>query len=196
MLFSFTVLLIVIASLWMLRQITYYIFAHGEDSIFGMALLILMLLFYTSCTVEENLDPPTCINGSCDAQFVLDGVLDENGYYHVKLNWNGEYNPRFNIEILSTLTDPWYWYNGTPVVQVNFYSDNMIDTGFGQIPIVQPNRVYLSKEQENSAYGKRIVGPIPSEYKNDTIYIQPEISWEAGSKSIFKKYNFLKIIIE
>lgn len=192
--FSLTVLSFI--AVWMFRQVSSYILANGEDSIFGIALLALMLFFFSSCSVEEALDPPTCIDGSCNAQFILDGELDENGFYHVKLNWGGEYNPRFNIEILSTLTDPWYWYNGSPVVQANFYTDTMIDTGYEEIPIVQSSRVYLSQKDENIAHGKRTVGPVPIEYKNDTIFIEPEISWEAGTKSIFKTYNNLKIIVE
>lgn len=173
---------------------------YKEGDIVGVNLLFVTLLIlsflFTSCSVEEALDPPTCMGGNCSAEFYIDGELDENGYYHVKLNWDGEYNPRFNIDIISNLTDTWYWYNGSPVIQANFYTDDMIDTGYEKIPIVQPTRVYLSQQSENSAYGKRIVGPVSFEYKNDTIYIEPEISWEAGSKSIFRTYNFLKIIVE
>ena len=191
--FIFTVLLFI--GVWMLRQITFYVLTNGEDSFYGI-LLLLTMLFAFSCTVEEGLDPPTCINGDCSAQFFIDGELDQNGFYHVKLNWQGEYSPRFNIEILSSVTDPWYWYNDSPVVQANFYSDNMIDTGYEKIPIVQSSRIYLSMKESYKAYGKRIVGPVPSTYKNDTIYIKPEVFWEAGSKSIGKSYNFLKIIVE
>ena len=193
--YGFTITILAFIAVWMLRQITSYVAVNGEDSIYGILLLLSMVLA-VSCTTEQDLDPPTCIDGNCNAQFILDGELDDNGFYHVKLHWGGEYSPRFNIEILSTLTDPWYWYNGSSVVQANFYTDDMIDTGYEKIPIVQSSRVYLSQKGENTAYGKRIVGPVPIEYKNDTIYIKPEVFWEAGSKSIGKSYNFLKIIVE
>lgn len=193
--YGFTITVIAFIAVWMLRQITSYVLVNGEDSVYGILLLISMMLA-VSCTTEQELDPPTCINGDCSAQFILDGELDQNGFYHVKLNWQGEYSPRFDIHITSTVTDPWYWYNGSPVVQANFYTENMIDTGYEKIPIVQSSRIYLSMKESNKAYGKRIVGPIPTSFKNDTIYIEPEVFWEAGSKSIGKSYNFLKIIVE
>lgn len=159
-----------------------------------LRILIVLLVFLVSCQ-KESVSPDVCLGGECNATFVLDYPLDKNGYYHVKLDYTQKYFPRFNVEIVADSTEPYWWYNGTPVVQANFDTDTYWQFQNDYIPIVQGNRVYLSKSQDGKMYGKRIVGPVPPQFKGDTIVISPSCFWDAGMDFVKKQYS-LKIILE
>lgn len=194
--FLFGVLTVVLVYLvvWMLRQITSYVYANGEESIIGIGLLVLMLAMFASCSKDDV--PQVCYDGSCDATLELPGNIDSNGYYHIDLEWNGEYFPRFSIDIYADATDPYWWYNETPVAQANFYTDTTIDVGYDVIPVVQSSRVNLSsRDKSNTLYGKRIVGPFPPEMKGDTIDVKAVIFWDAGINYKEKEIS-IKFIVE
>ena len=194
--FLFGVLTVVLVYLvvWMLRQITSYVYANGEESIIGIGLLVLMLAMFASCSKDDV--PQVCYDGSCDASLELPGNIDSNGYYHIDLEWNGEYFPRFSIDIYADATDPYWWYNETPVAQANFYTDTTIDVGYDVIPVVQSSRVNLSsRDKSNTLYGKRIVGPFPPEMKGDTIDVKAVIFWDAGINYKEKEIS-IKFIVE
>lgn len=74
-----------------------------------------------SCEAEPIL-PDTC-PGGCDAQMLFPVQVDANGYYHVKLDWTGEYLPWFYVDIKATPTAPEYQYNGDSVVEARFDSN-------------------------------------------------------------------------
>jgi len=189
----FTVVLFYLV-VWMLRQITSYVYANGEESIVGIGLLVLMLAMFASCSKDDI--PQVCYDGSCDASLELPGNIDSNGYYHIDLDWNGEYFPRFSIDVYADATDPYWWYNETPVAQANFYTDTTIDVGYDVIPVVQSSRVNLSsRDKSNTLYGKRIVGPFPPEMKGDTIEVRAVIFWDAGI-NYKEKELFIKFIVE
>jgi len=189
----FTVVLVYLV-VWMLRQITSYVYANGEESIVGIGLLVLMLAMFASCSKDDI--PQVCYDGSCDASLELPGNIDSNGYHHIDLDWNGEYFPRFSIDIYADATDPYWWYNETPVAQANFYTDTTIDVGYDVIPVVQSSRVNLSsRDKSNTLYGKRIVGPFPPEMKGDTIEVRAVIFWDAGI-NYKEKELFIKFIVE
>lgn len=189
----FTVVLVYLV-VWMLRQITSYVYANGEESIVGIGLLVLMLAMFASCSKDDI--PQICYDGSCDATLELPGNIDSNGYYHIDLEWNGEYYPRFSIDIYADATDPYWWYNETPVAQANFYTDTTIDVGYDIIPVVQSSRINLSsRNKSNTLYGKRIVGPFPPEMKGDTIDVKAVIFWDAGINYKEKEIS-IKFIVE
>ena len=189
----FTVVLVYLV-VWMLRQITSYVYANGEESIVGIGLLVLMLAMFASCSKDDI--PQICYDGSCDATLELPGNIDSNGYYHIDLEWNGEYYPRFSIDIYADATDPYWWYNETPVAQANFYTDTTIDVGYDIIPVVQSSRINLSsRDKSNTLYGKRIVGPFPPEMKGDTIDVKAVIFWDAGINYKEKEIS-IKFIVE
>ena len=189
----FTVVLFYLV-VWMLRQITSYVYANGEESIVGIGLLVLMLAMFASCSKDDI--PQVCYDGSCDASLELPGNIDSNGYHHIDLDWNGEYFPRFSIDVYADATDPYWWYNETPVAQANFYTDTTIDVGYDVIPVVQSSRVNLSsRDKSNTLYGKRIVGPFPPEMKGDTIEVRAVIFWDAGI-NYKEKELFIKFIVE
>ena len=82
----------------------------------GFALLAL------SCTPEELLIP-TCATGDCNAQIEFYRTADENGYYHIPLDWTGEYLPYFFVDVYADKTSDHYRYNDMSVVTARFDSD-------------------------------------------------------------------------
>ena len=79
------------------------------------------LLILVSCTPDE-LAIDTC-PGGCDAQMIFPVQADTNGYYHLKLDWDGEYLPWFSVNIKASPVDDAYKYNGSSVVEARFDSD-------------------------------------------------------------------------
>ena len=66
--------------------------------------LFLFTLLALSCSKTDDISSP-CMSGDCDARLILDYPQDTNGYYHVDLNFNAEYYPRFNIFVEDSLID-------------------------------------------------------------------------------------------
>ena len=155
--------------------------------------LLVVLLLSVSCSKEDILS--TC-EGDCEAYMELPGYLDENGFYHIKLNWEQQYLPRFSIDVYATPTSPELRYNKVPVVSAEFTSDRVWYFNGEELNVVQGTEIYFRETGEpNILYTKRIVGPFPEEIKGDTINIQSEVFWEAGSYSKLK-YIYSKFIVE
>ena len=63
-----------------------------------LILIVFLSIFLGSCEPESEylleIDyyPITC-PGGCDAKMVFKEEADENGYYHIYLDWDGEYYP-------------------------------------------------------------------------------------------------------
>lgn len=74
-----------------------------------------------SCTIDP-VAPETC-PGGCDAQIIFPVQADSNGYYHMELDWDGEYLPWFAVDVKATPIVPEYQYNGTSVVEARFDSN-------------------------------------------------------------------------
>lgn len=82
----------------------------------------LILLLSLSCETEDP-RPNPCISGVCDAKMFLPGEKDQNGYYHIKLNWNSDFMPYFFIQVVATEVIPEFRYNKVSVVSAKFDSD-------------------------------------------------------------------------
>ena len=155
---------------------------------------LLFLLLTTSCT-PEPFPSSVCISGDCDVRFEVEGVLDENGYYYVDLDFNQQHYPRFNVELDASVTDPTKWYNGRPMIASKFETNTYWQFQNDNLPVVQGTTIYLQPTSPTRAYSKRIVGPIPPEMKGDTIELYPTLMWDAGNLYEKKSYT-IKIIIE
>tara|TARA_B100001778_G_C18532381_1_gene604260 strand:+ start:174 stop:767 length:594 start_codon:yes stop_codon:yes gene_type:complete len=185
--------------------------------------LLSILLF--SCTKEEEAFIPLCPDGECDAIMQLPYPQDSEGNYLVDLDWDGEYWPRFDIEVLAEETSPEYWYNGEPHIIAEFDTDSYwvmgdslsitfplykpwvgLETQWGDPIPVGEQTIYLSQFQGqilplvqkseilfNNGYSKRIVGPVPREFENDTIKIFMKVTWDGGVTTETKTYeeNFI-----
>ena len=64
---------------------------------------------FLSCTPEPLL-PPVCKSGDCNSYIDFNRDKDSNGYYHVSLDWTGEYLPYFFVDVHADKTDPVYQY--------------------------------------------------------------------------------------
>ena len=83
---------------------------------------LLFLLLATSCSPSDDFST-TCPSGDCQASMEIPGELDRNGYYHVKLDWNREYYPYFNVDVYAEPTSEEYFYNDSPFVTARFDSN-------------------------------------------------------------------------
>ena len=93
-----------------------------------------------SCTSEPLL-PAVCEDGDCSSYIDFNRVKDSNGYYHVSLDWTGEYLPYFFVDVNADKTSAEYRYNNTSVVTAEFDSNTswkIGDTLVIQQPIYSP----------------------------------------------------------
>ena len=168
-------------------------------------LLLLITLATTLACTEEDTRPSLCLDGFCDGMLSIPYTKDSNGYYHVDLNFEGDYLPRFYVFVEADDVDPFYYYNDIGVVQSAFESSSywVMNNGV-EVDIVQETTIYLNNSPDNTEYvpsiagrkwGKRIVGPIPNEFIGDTIVIRAEIYWDGGSNSSSQLFEE-KFIIE
>jgi hypothetical protein len=193
MLFS---LVLVVCTLVLVRQIVTVAMMYKANVIGTVPHLIVLflLLLLGSCT-KDDIFPPICIGGDCSAEFYIDYPQDENGYYHIDLNFDQEYLPKFDIKVGATVTHPYWWYNDSPVVVAVFETDSYWRYENDLLPAVQGSRVYFKQVTRSKATTKRIVGPFPPEMIGDTITIYPTIMWDAGNA--YEKQTFsLKFIVK
>lgn len=162
---------------------------------FRAASSLILAFLALSCSTDEVDVPPICVDGDCSAQFIVNYPQDINGYFHVDLNFDGQYYPRFNIELDADATHEAWRYNDRPVVVAAFDTDTYWQFQNDYLPVVQGTNIYLSLQSSGRMYGKRIVGPIPPEMVGDTITIYPQIMWDAGNAYQVKDFS-LKFIIE
>tara|TARA_X000001316_G_scaffold3270_1_gene628 strand:+ start:1610 stop:2305 length:696 start_codon:yes stop_codon:yes gene_type:complete len=129
--------------------------------------VIMKYLFYflplllINCTKPDDISSP-CISGDCDARLILNYPMDENGYYHVDLDFEGDYYPRFNIYVEADDMYEKYQYNKTTVIEARFDTDTYwtIDGDLNfTVPLYNP---WLSLSQYNGT-------PIPIDSADVTL---------------------------
>jgi hypothetical protein len=172
----------------------------GKLRAFRAAAVLFILFALFSCTKPYD-DPTICVTGDCFAKFSIDAPRDSNGFYHVSLDYDGEYDPRFTIDGLASAISEEYRYGDQSVVSARFKGDKEIEIVIAEhlnqteiIPVVQETQIYFSGNS-SMLKTKRTVGPIPLHLKGDTLNIQAEVLWDAGVESILRNFS-LKIILE
>ena len=172
----------------------------GKLRAFRAAAVGLFIFTLFSCTKPYD-DPTVCVTGDCFAEFSIASPRDSNGFYHVSLDYEGEYDPRFNIDGLASAVSSEFQYNNSSAVSAIFRGDKEIQIVIAEhlnqteiIPVVQETQVYFSGNS-NILSTRRVVGPIPRSLKGDTLSVEVNVLWDAGSKSIMKDFS-LKIILE
>ena len=90
-------------------------------SLLRLTVLLLILPVMSSCTAEVV--STVCFDGDCNASMEFPVGADENGYYHIPLDWNQEYYPYFSVEVEADTTSPEFHYAGDPVVTARFDSN-------------------------------------------------------------------------
>ena len=101
-----------------------------------------------SCEVEP-IAPETC-PGGCDALIIFQEQADQNGYYHIDMNWDGEYLPWFYVDVEASPVDDVYKYNNESVVEARFDSNTSWILGDNlviQQPLYSPFGDYTSTWQ-------------------------------------------------
>lgn len=158
-------------------------------------IVVFTLILLSSCSKEDIIEYNTCSDGECSAFLIFPTEKDINGYYHVDLEWDGEFYPRFDVLVDAATTNRDFWYNGSPVVQATFDTNTTWNLQYDVLPVVQRTRIYLSSYSSTRMQAKRIVGPIPPEMKGDTIQIMATVYWEAGQGTKGREI-FAKFIVE
>lgn len=104
-------------------------------------IIILTVSFFWACSPEEiTLD--VCVDGSCDAQFYIDELVqpdayqDANGYWHIKF-----YGPKY-FTIRGELDEMNYEVNGVPLIETIYDSDYWV--AFDSIHFIVPTWSVLS----------------------------------------------------
>lgn len=186
-------------------------------------ILFFLVMFIFSCSPEEDnlylpLDP--------EATMVFPSEQDENGYYHVDLDWNQEYYPYFSVDVVADKiensivsarfdTDT-YWVLGDSIAfSIPLYSpynglenyqgtpipvrDTIIYLNQFQgtiLPIVQNDTRIYFNENDNNYTSRRVVGPFPPELVGDTISLYMKVMWEFDNTFIEKEGYIEKFIVE
>lgn len=84
-------------------------------------LITFVCILLISCTTNDEFS--TCVSGDCNAKMIFPVSPDENGYYHMKLDWTREFLPYFGVDIEASLISEEYRYNGVSVASVEFDSN-------------------------------------------------------------------------
>lgn len=129
----------------------------GKLRAFRAAAWPILLLSALSCS--KTTVSTTCPTGDCNATIIFTEDIDENGYYHVPLDWNQEYYPYFIVDIEADPTSPEYYYNGDPVVTAQFDSDTAWVIGD---TLVMKQAYYKPFSGEWTSTG----GALPTHWKN------------------------------
>ena len=111
-------------------------------------LFFLLPLLFVNCSKPDDVSSP-CLSGDCDARLIINYPQDENGYYHVDLDFDGEYYPRFNIYVEVDDMHSQYQYNGRSVIEARFDTDTFwtVDGSLNFVlPLYSP---WLSLSQYN-----------------------------------------------
>jgi hypothetical protein len=147
---------------------------------------------------------------------------DSNGYYHIILDTLASMN-RYNIYIEATKLKPQYAYNGVFNIQAKFKSSaayriyNEFLNVFLPVEVVPTSPIILKEyfggsitqladeykptDPSKMVWSKRIIGPVPDIFINDTIVIYCRIDWDASSYTLANpqettKMDSLKIIFK
>ena len=147
---------------------------------------------------------------------------DNNGYYHIVLDTLVTMN-RYNIYIEATKLKSQYAYNGVFNIQAKFNSSavyrfyNPILNIFLPVEVVPTSPIilkeyfngsvnqladeYVPTDPTKMVWSKRIIGPVPDIFMNDTITIYCKIDWDASSYTLAHpqettKMDSLKIIFK
>tara|TARA_B100000614_G_C14455905_1_gene456335 strand:+ start:298 stop:852 length:555 start_codon:yes stop_codon:yes gene_type:complete len=156
-----------------------YIKESGESSWFGISILITMFLLFSSCSKEEVYED---VCGDCLVNFEVPFEKDENGYFIANLVYNSSGSARFNIDTYATITDA-YTYS--------IFKGNINIDGYENTYVVQNSRL----DHNDQGFTRRIVGPVLSKFKGDTLVVDVETYWEGNSAWEVSK-NTLKFIIK
>jgi hypothetical protein len=183
---------------------------------------LIFILLICGCSTDDDIfvlpDP--------NATMIFPVEADENGYYHVDLDWNQEFYPYFNVDVIADKvpngitsarfdTDT-YWVLGDSIAfTIPLYSPyNGLQDYQGTpipvrdtivylsqfagtiLPVVQNNTRIYFSDHDNGYSSRRTVGPFPPELVGDTITLYMKVLWEGYNYTIEKNNYIEKFIVE
>jgi len=190
-----------------------------------MKYIITLLLIFNllACSPVDEID---FLFTDPDAEMIFPVDVDENGYYHVPLDWSGEFYPYFSVNVVADKvlggitsarfdTDT-YWVLGDSIAfTIPLYSPyNGLENYQGTpipvrdtivylsqfegtiLPIVQNNTRIYFSDHAGVSTSKRTVGPFPPELVGDTISLYMKVLWEYANTSLEKDHYIEKFIVE
>ena len=128
-------------------------------------LSLITLIFFISC--EDN-KTSICVTGDCKGEMVLNYDKDSNGFYHIPLDWSGQYYPRFNLYVEGSMTSQRCRYNNVSVVDSYFDTDTywFLDENFSvTIPLYSPWTSLFTNSYWNNPLSVRDTTIILSQFK-------------------------------
>ena len=165
----------------------------GKLRAFRAAAWPILILTALSCTKDSI--PTVCLDGNCDASIIFPVEADENGYYHVPLDWDRDYYPYFTVDVEADLPNPFYFVNGEPVVSARFNSNTSWILSNDIINIAQNTKIYF-KSKGGKLSSKRTLGPFPPTMIGDTITVFMEVEWNTGVTALVKPNFIEKFIVK
>lgn len=149
--------------------------------------IFLLCLFFISCEDLLKEDKSPCLNGNCEATFVIDttqnpgSYLDSNGIWHIKYSGLNYFRIKGNTDVLK----PEYVINGVPLIETGYDSNYFYIPG--NVTWTYPVYSFLGLYTNNN-----LSNPIPIGFQTYTITQLIEsysISNLAGYE-ISKYFNF------
>lgn len=171
--------MVVLISIVLIKKIVNYIQVNGQDSWFGISILISLLILFASCSKEEVFED---VCGDCLVTFEVPFEQDNNGYYITNLSYNSSGAARFNIDTYASVTES-YTYS--------IFKGNINIEEYENVQVVQNSRL----DHNDQGFTRRIVGPVLTKFKGDTLVVNVETYWE-GNASWKVSKNTLKFIIK
>lgn len=119
-----------------------------------IVLVLTLVSFFTSCSKEDSISE--ACPGGCTSRMKLPGYLDDNGFYHIDLDFTGTYLPRFSIDVFATPILPEYQYNEVSVVSAEFDSNTFWKLGENLTYKISYYNPFSSNYTSSSALPSRV----------------------------------------
>jgi hypothetical protein len=148
----------------------------------GYVLLVILLLAFTSCKKVLGIrDDPYPFENGKRSKLAMRYPQDARGYYLVPIDTTTNSN-RFDIYVEATKLIPFYWYNGTSVMEVKFDCNSYWVLGAGQndlvvnIPLYSPFTSLYSSPYFNTPLPVKDTTVILNQYRNSIVSVVQESS--------------------
>ena len=131
---------------------------------------LIVLAFFLSCDQKD----PVCITGECQGQMYLDYTKDNNGYYHVPLDWSGQFLPDLIFMLRGSKTTTRCMAADNSIIYAYFDTDTYwaLDENFAiTIPLYNPFTDLHSGKNGTNPISTRDTSIVLSQFKGTLVPI-------------------------
>lgn len=147
------------------------------------SLITIVLVSLSSCS-KEDVDVSPCVTGDCNAKMIFPTSKDQNGYYHVQLDWSRDFYPYFAVEAEASEVIPQYRYNETSVVVAEFDSNLIWTIGDSLVvPVTQYNPFTSNTSYNGTQFASQSYEKVLNYFKG------VEVNIAQNTEIYFKKQN-------